>query len=108
MTLGAFHVHEDTLATGLITGSVALTAARAQIDLTALIPAGWVSVLELRVYGVGNWVFAAADNNAAECIGPDGIWFPLPMINAHQKVWFRGAGVTLYFAAFGKTRLETA
>lgn len=108
MTLGAFHVHEDTLATAVVTGSVALTSTRAQIDISSLVPDGWVSGLELRVYGVGNWIFASADTNAAEAVGPDGVWFPLPVINAHEKVWFKGSGVTLYFAVFGKTRLATS
>lgn len=106
MAIGAFHVHEDTLATAVVSGSVVLTGTRAQLDLTSLLPQGWVSALELRVYGSGNWIFASANANAAECPGPDGIWYPFPLINAHEKLWFRGAGVELFFAVFGKAALE--
>lgn len=106
---GAFHVFQDTLATAVVTGSVNLTAALAQLDPTSLLPLDWVFAMELRLFCDDPWVFSSSINAINEVPGPRSLWIPISTVNAHKKLWFRGisGGETLNWMIEGKVRGST-
>lgn len=91
----------DTLPRLVRTGSVTLD--EAMEDVIDEIPEGWRTVLEIRVFAAGDWMFEAGGGSPVP--GPDGVWFSLPGINLPNqefKARRTGGAMTLYYVLLGK------